>query len=227
MTPEEIRRASLPKALRGFDEAATMRLLTDVADSMQSLVSERDRLRRQLEEAETRAGGSDDPTVIGNALLAAQRAGEQLLEQAREAAAKITADADERRHELEREHGRLSQELAELGKTAERQREEIIARARAEADELMALGNQRLVDLRREEETLRSFIEDRRARFIELLQSALGNVERLYEPTSSADLSATLASRLREGAPDVTPSGLHLARPTAETADEPIVRPEE
>lgn len=224
ITPGEIREAALPRGLRGFDEAATRRLLGQVADTVQTLLSERDRLERAAHDAQARpVADQEDPTAIGNALLAAQRAGEELLHQAREAAERITAEArqegeqlleqarqsaaelerrlEERRGELEREHERLRQELDELRTTVEAERRAGIARARAEADELTAHSQQRLEALRREEEGLRASIDDRRRQFVEMLQSALDQVGRRHEMAdgpsgpSEGELAEILASR--------------------------------
>ena len=63
MSPAQIREASLPKGLRGFDEAATRKFLSDVADTVQTLMDQLDKLQRSLDETNgagtRRPGGSD------------------------------------------------------------------------------------------------------------------------------------------------------------------------
>jgi cell division septum initiation protein DivIVA len=226
MTPAEIRSASPPKSLRGFDEAATQQLLDDVANTVQSLTVERDQLRRKVEEAESAVTDADDPTTIGNALLAAQRAGEQLVEHARETADRILAESqeeaerlrdearqsvaeherrfEERRVELEQDHARLRQELGDLEATLETERQAALAAARAEADELAGRSQQRLEALRLEEEAVRELIDKWRREFVGMLQSALDQVAQLHEVITDGgeeqrELAEVLTSRLGDG----------------------------
>jgi cell division septum initiation protein DivIVA len=226
MTPAEIRSASPPKSLRGFDEAATQQLLDDVANTVQSLTVERDQLRRKVEEAKSAATDADDPTTIGNALLAAQRAGEQLVEHARETADRILAESqeegerlreearqsvaeherrfEERRVELEQDHARLRQELGDLEATLETERQAAIAAARAEADELTGRSQQRLEALRLEEEAVRELIDKWRREFVGMLQSALDQVAQLHEVITDGgeeqrELAEVLTSRVGDG----------------------------
>ena len=82
--PAAIREASLPKGLRGFDEAATRKFLAAVAETVQTLIDQRDKLQESLAELnEQRPADREDPAAIGNVLLAAQRAGEELVAHAR------------------------------------------------------------------------------------------------------------------------------------------------
>ena len=134
--PEEIREAQLPRSLRGYDEAATRRLLGEIADGVQALMTERDTLREQVRRLENGLReDNESPEVIGNALLAAKRAGEELIveaskgaeqitarakaegevlfEEARRAAADIERSVVEQRAELEGERQRLRQEAGD------------------------------------------------------------------------------------------------------------------
>src|SRR5690348_5255943 len=96
ISPAALRDASLPKSLRGFDEAATRTFLSGAADTVQALMDERDKLLQVLEarKDEPRAD-REDPAVIGNVLLAAQHAGEELVAHARTTAEQITTGAQE------------------------------------------------------------------------------------------------------------------------------------
>lgn len=234
ITPEQIRDASLPKSLRGFDETATRELLADVAATVKQLTSERDELRRQLDETSSPSADSVDPLAIGNALLTAQRAGEALVAEAQEAAARIAADAQEkadglveqarrtaaeieqqhgeRRAELEREHDRLRDELGGLQASVDAERRMALARVQAEADEQAARVQERLNALNLEEATLRQFIDDRRRRFVEMLESTLGEVDRLQDVVLAEDGEGEL--------PDLLNSRAGAARDQAE-ADPP------
>ena len=133
--PERIRDAELPRSFRGYDEAATRALLGRIAAAVESLLAERDELRARLD----RAGGAsteDGSESVGNALVAATRAAEEivaeaegererLLEQAtaeaREAVAAFRAEVDTLRREseqLEQEIGAQRARFAELVRAA-------------------------------------------------------------------------------------------------------------
>jgi cell division septum initiation protein DivIVA len=107
ISPGAIRAASLPKSLRGFDETATLKFLNDVAQTVEALTDERDRLKRSLDERnEQPRVVPEDATAIGNVLLAAQRAGDELVAHARATADQITAAAEEASERLLKEAGR-------------------------------------------------------------------------------------------------------------------------
>lgn len=223
ITPEAIREAPLPKSMRGFDEAATRKFLTDVAETVQALMVERDKLRQSLEDRKQQAPvDPEDPTVIGNVLLAAQRAGEELVAHARATAEQITggaeeasarvleetrlirADAerelDERRDRLEHEHARLQDEIQNARAEAEAERQRIIDGAQAEAEELVARGRERLDALVLEEQTMRDFVADRRKEFVDMLHAALDHVDDLHETADGTEpeLTTVLKSRVSD-----------------------------
>jgi cell division septum initiation protein DivIVA len=221
ISPAAIREVSLPKSLRGFDETATRQFLTDVAETVQKLMDERDTLQRSLGEARDGARVDlEDPTTIGNVLIAAQRAGEELVAHARITAEEITAGAeeaserlleetrrvtadakhelDERREAWKHEHARLQDEIQAGRADLEAERQRILSEAHAEAAELLAHGRDRLDALVQEEQTMRELVADRRKEFAEMLQSALDQVT---QPPGDADetepeLATVLKSRV-------------------------------
>jgi cell division septum initiation protein DivIVA len=217
MSPAQIRDASLPKSLRGFDEEATRKLLSRVAETVQTLMDQLDKLQLSLDEAKEARVDPEDPIVLGNVLLAAQRAGEDLIAHARATAAQITGEAqekserlleetqrsaaeaarklEERRKAYEVEHARLRDGLDESRAKLEAERRSVLAEARSAADRAAAEGRERLEALQREEETLRQLIADRRNEFAGMLQSALGRLEEGEdgEHELTADLKARLA----------------------------------
>jgi len=217
MTPAAIREVSLPKSRRGFDEAATRKFLNDVAETVQKLADECDRLRGALDETKDAAPvDPKDPTAIGNVLLAAQRAGEELVAHARATAQEITAGAeeaserlleearrlsadaerelDERREGWVHEHARLQDEIRTVRADLEAERQRIVTDAHAEAEELVAHGREQLDALLLEEQTLREFVADRRQEFAEMLQSALDQV-------TQPELTTVLRSRVSRTEP--------------------------
>jgi cell division septum initiation protein DivIVA len=224
MSPAAIREASLPKSLRGFDETAMRKLLSDVADTVQTLADQRDTLQRSLDEANEQASvDTEDATTIGNVLLAAQRAGDELVAHARATAGQITAAAqeaterlleearrstaaaahklEERRETLELEHARLRDELDESRANLEAERRGVIDEARAQADQFAAQGRERVDALQREEQQLRELIADRRNEFVHILHSALDRIgleELADDGETEPDLTTVLRSRVTD-----------------------------
>jgi cell division septum initiation protein DivIVA len=205
MTPGAIRNVALPRSFRGFDEPATRSFLNDLASAVEALVAERDKLRVDLKAAlEKHAPDAENGTAIGNALLAAQRAGEELVADAKENAARI---AEEARAESERilERARLTaeglkaereglrREMDEWQARLEGERSAALAQVRVDAEQLTSQSAQRVEALRQEEAALRVLITERHNQFVDLLQSTLGQLEHLDE----------LASDLRHGPPDL------------------------
>jgi len=232
-----IRAVSLPKSLRGFDEAATRTLLSEVAAVVESLTAERESLRRQIESLQTTAPAEPVPTAsradesleeespeaLGNTILAAKRAGEELIAAAQEkadeilAAAAVEADrlAEQARtstsdleHELAQERTRLERERAdhertgsEWATTVEVERAAMMAQARAEAESVLVASQKKLGELERKQEDVRRFISETRAQFVSTLESALAQLEPLVaveEETeeTGGDLPAALTSRV-------------------------------
>jgi len=225
ISPEAIREASLPKGLRGFDETATRKFLNEVAQTVQALTDQRDRLQQSLDKRnEQPPVASEDPAAIGNVLLAAQHAGEQLVAHARATADQITAAAaeaterlldetrrstaaveqqlEERREALELEHARLLHELAESRANLEAERRGVIDEARAEADQIAWESRERIEALQCEEQALVELIADRRSEFADMLQSALDRVsleERADGAETQPELTTVLRSRITDG----------------------------
>jgi cell division septum initiation protein DivIVA len=224
--PEEIREAQLPRSLRGYDEAATRGLLVEIADCVQALMTERDTLREQVGRLENGLRADDEsPEVIGNALLAAKRAGEdliadaskgadeitaraeaegeQVLEEARRAAAEVERNVVEQRAELEREQHRLRQEAGDWRKKVDAERETLLAQARADGEAIVSESQRSLEELRLGAETLERFIGDRQRQLVGLLQSALEQLDglgpsiKLSPETGDRDLSAALKPDVR------------------------------
>jgi cell division septum initiation protein DivIVA len=227
--PARIRDAELPKSLRGFDETATRKLLNEVADIVRSLTTERDRLRRQVESLQA-AGGTDtqSPEAIGNAILAAERAGEALIaeakeeaalllsksmaeaerltDQARAAAAEAKRDLDEQRAQIAQDREQLDRQVVRWEEQVAGERDHLMAEARAEAQAILAASEHRLVDLRDEEEKLRRVMREQHSHLVELLRSALRELEPLGAAADTADLSSALVFRAADGSRQTTGS---------------------
>jgi cell division septum initiation protein DivIVA len=157
-SPSAIRNATLPRSLRGFDEDATRRLLGEVAAVVESLIAERDNLRRHVEslqaaptfpEAAAATSEADEsPEALGKAILAAKHAGEELIETAQQEATRILADAaaeadrlaQQARASMEDVERELARERAELDREREDHRWKVgewSAKVEAEREEAM------------------------------------------------------------------------------------------
>jgi cell division septum initiation protein DivIVA len=249
--PKAIREVSLPKSLRGFDEAATRKLLSEVATVVESLTAEREKLRRQVESLQTTAPpdepitaasaeDAENPEALGNLLLAAKHAGEELVAAAQEEARRILATAtaeadrlaeraradtedigrelDEQRAQLQVERENHDRAVNEWATKVEAEKEAAIAQARAEAEAVLAASQQELVDLQRQEEELNRLISEKQTQFVRMLQSALAQLEPLaeadkVEEPGNGDLPGALKSRVGSG----TPREVH-----EQTADEQL-----
>ena len=231
-TSSGIRNASLPKSLRGFDETATRKLLGEVAAVVESLTAEREDLRRQVENLQTAAAtpelvstspdADESPEALGNAILAAKHAGDELLaaaqqeadqilsaatveaerlaEQARANTADRERELDQQRAEFERQRADHERAVSEWSTKIEAEREAMMAQARAEVDAVMAAEEQKFSELQRKEAELRDLIAARQEQFVSMLRVALAELETLFplaeaDEIGSADLPAALQTR--------------------------------
>ena len=232
--PLEIREAQLPRSLRGYEEGATRQLLVEISDSVQALMTERDTLREQVGRLEKGLReDNESPEVIGNALLAAKRAGEvliaeamkgadqitarakaegeQLLEEARHVAADAERNVLEQRAELEVEQQRLRQEAGDWRKNVDAESETLLAQARADGEAIVSESRRRLEELRLEKETLERFIGERQRQLVGLLRSALEQLDglgptiELSPETVDRDLSDALKPNVRSEVESLEP----------------------
>jgi cell division septum initiation protein DivIVA len=231
--PSGIRNASLPKSLRGFDETATRNLLAEVAAVVESLTAERENLRRQVESLQAAAVSEEpispsshvdeSPEALGNAILAAKHAGEELLAAAQQEADQIlsaaAAEADrlaeqaraktaDRERELDERQARFKRERAEhqlavndWSTKIEAEREAMMAQARAEVDAVVAAEERKLSELQREEEQIRALIGARQMQSVSMLRAALRELEALVsldeaDEIGSGDLPIALQTRV-------------------------------
>jgi cell division septum initiation protein DivIVA len=181
--PSQIQTHGLPRSFRGFDEAATDRLLGEAARALKQALSERDAFRRELERSRSEPlEHSGDAEAIGSALLTANRLGEQLLEEAREAARRVTAEAQERAQALLAQ----AEADAQLRMTALAGRAEVLRHQAQELDE--ALDDRRAL--------IEAYIRLIGGQLTELDQVARVSKEELSNERDRLDL--TLQTRLQE-----------------------------
>ena len=95
LTPVEIRHVELRRAwLRGYRRSSVERLLNEIADSFESVWRERADLADQLEELETEASKHRElETLLRSTLVSAERAAQDMKEQARRESDLIVQEA--------------------------------------------------------------------------------------------------------------------------------------
>jgi cell division septum initiation protein DivIVA len=218
---KRLRSAEPSRAIRGFDEGQTRELLEATAKLLDAAASERDAMRRELNQLLSETGEElAGKEAIGKALLAATRAGEEMAAEARVSAERITADAETRaaaileqaeaaagerekesiatREELEREKAAARLEL-------DRERTRVLEEAREKAEAILADARREVEQLEGYGEQLRSLVLDSQRRFVELAQSALRQLEGVdgvADPSKPGDLLADL--RAADGEPSAS-----------------------
>ena len=105
ITPVEIRNVNLPKArLRGYRRGEVEDLLEEIADSFETARRERDRLSERLQELELEVAKSRElESLLRSALISAERAGQEMKEQARRESDLIVQEAHAEARRLTRE----------------------------------------------------------------------------------------------------------------------------
>jgi cell division septum initiation protein DivIVA len=182
---ERLRSVELPRVFRGYDGQQTRQLLAEAAQVFEEAAKEHEKLKREVETLRTDAEESTaSKEAIGDVLLVASRAGEQVVASANESAAAIKAEAEAEAErileqarlaagELDREaaavRAKHEQDNAHLREELERDR----ARLRREAEEQQALAHS-------ERETL---IQQARAEAEQILAGAREQAERLQRET--------------------------------------------
>lgn len=163
-----------PRARRGFDEAATRGFLADAARVLGDVTRERDELQRQVDELSKHAAQHPtDAERIGDVLMAAHRACEDLLARATDEAAHIRATADS-------------------------ERDDLFIRAQVHANAMVAEAATAVEALRHEDEELRRAIGICRRELVLFLQSSLAQLEEVesFGPAVPKELDGELLLRL-------------------------------
>jgi cell division septum initiation protein DivIVA len=216
-TGAQIRGEDLPRGFRGFDEDATRSFLEAVANAFDGLRSERDRLLKDLEDRPS-PPDPDTPSAesIGNALLAANRAAEDLIAEATDKASQIVAEAeteaervseqtrtataqakretDAERAKLDEERRGLQTERDQWQQQVESERARLLAEARAEAEEIVGSAQANVVGLRTEAAELQAWTTAKRQEFIDLIRAMLERLDELdVEAIANGDQRQILA----------------------------------
>jgi cell division septum initiation protein DivIVA len=179
---ERLRSAEPARAIRGFDEEQTRKLLEAAAAQLDAAASEQEAMRRELDrlrsESRDEAAGKE---AIGKALLAATRAGEEIAAEARASAERITAEAEARAAEILRQASAAAaereREIVTARENLDRERTRALDEARERAEAILADARHEVERLEIYGDQLRSLVADSQRRFVELAESALGQLD--------------------------------------------------
>jgi cell division septum initiation protein DivIVA len=234
MSVEEVRKAvqmlrsvELRRAVRGVDPEQARKLLDEAADLLAAAGREQSELRGEVE----RLREANDEGAVGKALVAATRAGEALMAEAREAAAslgaeaeaqaaalleQVTAEAEKREQETATARERFEQELTDARKAHANELES----ARVDADAALAAARRELSHLEKQAAQLRSLVTDLERRIVEIAQGALEELEAFGSSPSTTPGSDLLVDLRPAAAPsDVAAS--RSAPAAARSEDQP------
>ncbi len=224
----ELHDAELPRAMRGFQEDATRRLLTEAAGALQRAAERRDRLQHELRTLKSAAEDDDAPDAeaIGRALVVATSMSDQLVASAQEKAelmeaeaeaeaerllAKAREEAEAAEREVAGQRDRLERDFAALKRDSADQREQLAAErkealelARAETERMVREAGAEVDRLREEADALKAFVEAKTNAFVGIAQAALEQLEGLdqmsHPPAATAGAGgAPLRPQARRG----------------------------
>ena len=227
-----LREADVARAIRGFQEEATRKLLDEAATALHRVAVERDTLRREAEEADAAASDDDcrDAETIGRALVTATSISDQLVVSATEKAELLVSQAETEADalltearlvvaELERETAarraaaedvlaQAHEESQRIRERAEADRDALLTKALDDAERTVADAALRIEHLRAEGDGLATFLEAQKRTFVELAEAAL---ERL----------GALAATHAQGGPSAGDELLDDLRPADSTSGTP------
>ncbi len=212
---QTLRSVQLPAAVNGVDTEQARKLLDEAADALVNSLREQRALRDELEALHA----TKDEEVVGKALLAATRAGEEILAEARETAAVTTAEAEksasaitaeaeaqaaallervaataeQRERETAAAKEQFERELAEVRTAFEKES----ASAQAQAKAALADARRELARLEADAERLRVEMAEAQRDFVEITQLALDELESSLGKAPSRRESAELLPDLR------------------------------
>lgn len=202
----KLRAVELRQAVRGVDAAQARELLDEAADTLARAARKQTQLRDELE----RLQAANDESAIGKALLAATRAGEALVAEAREKAASLSteaeaqasalleqvrAQAEKRERETKAAREQFERELTDAKQAHAKE----LDSARADAEAALAAARRELGLLESKAAQLRSFFADMERRIVETARKTLKDLEAI-EAAASRTTESDLLTALRPAA---------------------------
>jgi cell division septum initiation protein DivIVA len=202
-TVRKLRDVELRRAVHGVDAAQVRDLLDEAAHTLAAAAREQTALREELE----RSQAAHDESAIGKALLAATRAGETLLAEAREEAAalsseaeaqasalleQVKAQAEKRQQQTEAAREEFERELSD----AKRAHAKDLESAQADVEAALTDKRQELGQLESRAAQLRSLVADMERRIVETARKALKDLE-AFDTSASSGTDSDLLAGLR------------------------------
>jgi len=201
ITSMDVHRKEFGHAVRGYRE-------DEVDDFLDAIAIELDRLQAQIEDLTTRAQQSESAALnfeaerntINNALLTAQRASDDVLEQAKEKGKKLLEDANARAEKTllaaKREKEELMEDIMHLKNAEEKFRAGILAHAEETIDQIREVKMPR-VPARKE------------------IPISMPNVEAVVESAAVADEAQDVLVEEAPAKPVAVPAPIPAASPQA------------
>ena len=153
LSPAEIKQQQLREKRGAYEREDVDALIDNVIGSYQHVWLERDRLQARVEELERETGNTKElEQLLRDGLASAQRAAEQVKDEA-------------------------ERQVSGLVENAKREAEELLAKARAKADEIVAASQKTRDRLEEETSRLERANQDVRERYKAFLQKALSVIE--------------------------------------------------
>jgi cell division septum initiation protein DivIVA len=173
---------NLPVTFRGYDRAATDRLVARAWERQSELERERDGLKAKVDElAEQLAHHERRAQAVADALVAAQLA-------AGEVRAAAAAEIEEDRRRVERERREIADERASLRAKARQDAAEIVREARVRADRLV---DELRITFEEYQQDTGQFLSEKRERLDSLVRDLLDRIPGSAREDDSADVPAT------------------------------------
>jgi cell division septum initiation protein DivIVA len=197
---KRLQSAEPSRAIRGFDEGETRKLLWDAATLLEAAAEEREELQRELEQLRSAAGEEvAGKEAIGKALLAATRAGEEMAAEAQASAQRIKAEAEAHAASILEQARKASEEREREATEARTRLEAELAEARAGIEHENAATRAQVErereQLEQEKESLRDVLERERARAVKEAQAKADEI--VADARQEVERLQTYAHRLR------------------------------
>lgn len=150
----QIEQRSLPTAMRGYDKAATDKLLDELEANLQTLIKERNAAQKRVQEFESRVTALEErEKEITGALVVASRVREQSEQESK-------AKAEERIHEANAEAERIMSEARSSAGSFEQETRDVEQLAVRARQQLTSFLESLLAEIERRGSDLGSVVHD-------------------------------------------------------------------
>lgn len=215
LSARDVVNRQFPQAFRGYDQGAVDSFLDQVAETLQTLNAERERMVEQLRIAGDRAKEQGEAErLLRRTLVAAQRTADDTVAEARQTAEQTLASA---RANAERIRAEAAEDAERIRDEATRRSAELAAALRGKLDEDQEEVRVGVERFRAAIEELRAFRGEYRDRVRLVIAEQLELLDRAGEPPAlPAALEAFAAAGPGAGTPEaaaIAPEPVELAKP--------------